>query len=450
MRKALLGLLIAGVVAAGARVAAEDWPEWRGKGRLGVWTETGLLEKFPDNGLRVAWRTAIHGGYAGPAVAGGRVFVTDARRVSGSRMIERAIALDEADGRILWTREWEANYSGLETIFAVGPRATPTVDGNRVYVLGTMGNLLALDVGDGRVLWQKNFVKDFDASVPSWGMTSAPLVDGDRLIAVVGGEPNAKVMAFNKLTGDEIWRALSSDWEPGYNQPIIIEAARTRQLIIWHPRAVSSLNPATGTVYWEVPYEVDLGITIATPVHSGAYLLVSSLYNSARMLKLDEAAPGGVAGVAGRQRIDCGAHHDAGHRREVHLRDERRRTGLLGARNRQTNLAFARADEGADRLLDRLHRPQRRPVFHQHRTRRPRHRAPLASRLRGDQPGDVDRADASERAPAGSRADSLVASGLREPPHLRQERQGNPQGVARQGIARSDAPSHRCCDRGVS
>src|SRR6185295_660602 len=123
MRKALIGLLIAGVVAAGARVAAEDWPEWRGRGRLGVWNETGLLEKFPDTGLRVAWRTAIHGGYAGPAVAGGRVFVTDVRRVSGSRMIERAVALDEANGRILWTREWDTNYSGLETTFALGPRA---------------------------------------------------------------------------------------------------------------------------------------------------------------------------------------------------------------------------------------------------------------------------------------------------------------------------------------
>jgi outer membrane protein assembly factor BamB len=279
------------VIATTLGLRADDWPEWRGKGRLGLWNETGLLEKFPDGGLAAVWRTPIHGGYAGPAVAEGRVFVTDARRVSGSRMIERAVALDERTGRILWTREYETNYSGLETTFALGPRATPTVDGNRVYVLGTMGNLLALDVSDGRVLWQKDFVKDFNASVPSWGMAGAPLVDGERLICLVGGEPNAKVMALNKLTGAEIWRALSSDWEPGYNQPIIIEAARTRQLIVWHPRAISSLDPATGRAYWEIPYEVDLGMTVATPVQSGSFLLVSSFYNSARMLKLDESAP---------------------------------------------------------------------------------------------------------------------------------------------------------------
>jgi hypothetical protein len=279
------------LVATTAGLRADDWPEWRGKGRLGLWNETGLVDKFPEGGLAATWRTPIHAGYAGPAVAGGRVFVTDARRVSGSRMIERAVALDEHTGRILWTREWDTNYSGLETTFALGPRATPTVDGNRVYVLGTMGNLLALDVSDGRVLWQKDFVKDFNASVPSWGMAAAPLVDGERLICLVGGEPNARVMALNKLTGAEIWRALSSDWEPGYNQPIIIEAARTRQLIIWHPRAISSLDPSTGKAYWEIPYEVDLGMTVATPVQSGSYLLVSSFYNSARMLKLDEAAP---------------------------------------------------------------------------------------------------------------------------------------------------------------
>src|SRR6266571_2620346 len=161
------------VIATTLCLRADDWPEWRGKGRLGLWHETGLLEKFPDGGLAAAWRTPIHGGYAGPAVAAGRVFMTDARRVSGSRMIERAVALDERTGRILWTREWETNYSGLETTFALGPRATPTVDGNRVYVLGTMGNLLALDVSDGRVLWQKDYVKDFNVSVPTWGMSGA-------------------------------------------------------------------------------------------------------------------------------------------------------------------------------------------------------------------------------------------------------------------------------------
>jgi outer membrane protein assembly factor BamB len=256
-----------------------------------VWTETGIVDRFPDGGPPVRWRTPINQGYAGPAVAGGRVFVTDARRVSGSRMIERALALDEATGRILWTQEWNANYAGLEAVFALGPRATPTVDDDRVYVLGTMGHLLALDVKDGRILWQKDYVRDFNASIPSWGMTAAPLVDGDRLINLVGGEPDGKVMALDKRTGAEIWRALSSDWEPGYNQPIIITAAATRQLIIWHPRAVSSLDPATGRIYWEVPYSVDLGMTVSTAVQHGSYLLVSSIYNSSRMIKLDDKTP---------------------------------------------------------------------------------------------------------------------------------------------------------------
>ncbi len=80
-----------------------------------------------------------------------------------------------------------------------------------------MGNLLALDVSTGRVLWQKDYVTDFNTSIPSWGITGAPLVDGDRLICLVGGEPDAKVMALDKRTGEEIWRSLSSDTEPGYN-----------------------------------------------------------------------------------------------------------------------------------------------------------------------------------------------------------------------------------------
>ena len=175
---------------------ADDWPEWRGTGRRGVLTETGLVDRFPADGLAVAWRTAIHSGYSGPAVAGGRVFVTDATRpdLAKTAVVERALALDELTGEVLWTHEWATDYAGLQLVYAIGPRATPTVDGDLVYVLGAMGNLVALDVDTGSVRWQKDFAREFNTAVPSWGMSGAPLVDGDRLICLVGGEPNAKTM----------------------------------------------------------------------------------------------------------------------------------------------------------------------------------------------------------------------------------------------------------------
>ncbi len=109
---------------------ADDWPEWRGAGRTGVWNETGILDTFPAGGLTVRWRTPIHAGYAGPSVSAGRVFLTDSRRTVGNRAIERALAIDEQTGAVLWTQEWPADYTGLQLIYAIGPRATPTVDGD--------------------------------------------------------------------------------------------------------------------------------------------------------------------------------------------------------------------------------------------------------------------------------------------------------------------------------
>ena len=279
--------LIAGVIP----LAAEDWPEWRGRSRAGVWNESGVIDTFPSGGLTAGWRTPIHAGYAGPAVAGGRVFVTDSRRIKANQAIERAVALDEQSGRILWTHEWETNYSGLQLVYAIGPRATPTVDEDRVYVLGAMGRLFALDVKSGRVLWEKDYVADFNASVPTWGMAGAPLVDGDLLICLVGAEPDGKVIALDKRTGKEIWRALSSNTEPGYNQPIIINAGGARQLILFHPEGFSALDPATGKVFWEIEHRVQMGIVVATPVHSGRYLFFTSQHGGARMLALDEHKP---------------------------------------------------------------------------------------------------------------------------------------------------------------
>ena len=290
MRKLLLVLMLAAPVA----LHGEDWPEIRGKGRLGVWNETGILETFPATGLKVLWRTPLKAGFSGPSVANGRVFVMDFTETSRLRGTERALALDEKTGKILWTQEWPAEYRGMS--YGVGPRATPTVDGDRVYFAGADGKLLCLNAATGAIVWKKDYAADYGADRAKWGwdwgFSSAPLVDGNRLIALVGGQPDAKVVAFDKLTGKEIWRALSSDTELGVAQPIIITAGGARQLIIWYPGAVVSLDPVTGKKYWEQPYKVGASMTVPTPVQSGSMLFFTNFYDGPLMLALDEHKPG--------------------------------------------------------------------------------------------------------------------------------------------------------------
>jgi outer membrane protein assembly factor BamB len=282
--------LTACLMIGGTVLHADDWPEFRGKGRLGIWNETGIIDKFPEAGLKVVWRTPLKAGYTGPAVADGRVFVTDFRSTQGPRGVERALALDEKTGRILWTREWEADYTGI--MWPVGPRATPTVDVDRVYVLGANGRLLCLNVKTGDILWQKDYPKDYGVNRLKWGMdwgfASAPLVDGERLICLVGGPQNARVVAFDKMTGKEIWRALPSEGDLGTNQPIIITAGGTRQLIIWYPGDVTSLDPVTGKVYWTQPAPAQGAMTVAVPVLSGPLLFLTTFYNGPLMLALDD------------------------------------------------------------------------------------------------------------------------------------------------------------------
>jgi outer membrane protein assembly factor BamB len=271
-------------------LSANDWPEFRGEGRGGVWTESGILETFPEDGLDVRWRTPIHHGFSGPSVADGRIFITDFERARGLDGTERILCLDEETGEILWTHSWDVSYLGVQ--WDEGPRATPTVDGDRVYAVGASGIMTALTVDTGEVLWRTNFVEDFGAEIPQWGFASAPIVDGERVITLVGGTPDAKVVAFNRATGDEIWRSLSSvESGAGVAQPIFIEAGGVQQLIIWHPLAVSSLDPATGEVYWEQPFEVGYDMTVATPVRRAADLFVTTFYDGPMMLGLDNDRP---------------------------------------------------------------------------------------------------------------------------------------------------------------
>ncbi len=123
---------------------------------------------------------------------------------------ERAIALDEKTGAVLWTQSWTVDYRGMS--YGYGPRATPTVDGDRVYFAGADGKLFCLDAKSGAILWKKDYVTDYGADRSKWafdwGFSSAPLVDGNRVIALVGGKENAKVVAFDQVTGKELWRNL--------------------------------------------------------------------------------------------------------------------------------------------------------------------------------------------------------------------------------------------------
>lgn len=247
-----------------------------------------MLEELPERGLSVVWRAPLGSGYAGPSVADGRVFVTDFRPAGAGSGTEGLIALDQSTGETLWSLRWPASYRGID--YASGPRATPTVDGDRVYALGAAGDLVCAGAPSGTLLWTRSFTREFGTQLPAWGMASAPIVHGDLLIAIVGGRPRAKVVAFDKLSGREVWRALQSDESgPGYSQPIILRAAGRPVLIVWHAGGVAGIDPDSGAVIWEQPFRVRMETPIATPVWRPPHLLVSAFFNGSRLYRLDSS-----------------------------------------------------------------------------------------------------------------------------------------------------------------
>jgi len=284
-RRGFAALLAGALSPVRGQATPHDWPEWRGRGRRGVWRESGLLERFPDDGLRYLWRRPIHAGYSAPSVADGRVFVTDFRATDGLRGVERTLALDADSGATLWSAPRQADYAGIQ--YGSGPRAAPTVDGGRVYVQGAAGRLDCFPAADGQPVWSHDLKQVVDAELPPWGLSSAPIVVGDRVIAVAAGRPDAKVVAFEKGSGKEAWRALSSaDSGPGYSQPLLIDVQGQSRLIVWHAGAVSALDPTTGAVIWEHPFPVRMETPIATPVWAPPYLIVSAFFSGARLLRV--------------------------------------------------------------------------------------------------------------------------------------------------------------------
>ncbi len=277
-------------------VFADDWPQWMGPGRDNIWREEGIIEKFPEGGPPVLWRTELAGGYAGPAVADGKVFVTDYVTADNVKIanferktstgIERVFCLDEATGKELWNHEYPVTYT---ISYPAGPRCTASVHDGKVYTLGAEGHLFCFDVNTGKIVWQKDLAKEYKTKAALWGYASHPLVDGDKLICVVGGE-GTHTVAFDLKTGQEIWHNQDSP-EQGYSPPTIIEAGGVRQLISCRPNGVASSDPETGKEYWSVPYTATSGSIIMSPVKSGDYLYVGGYSDQSLMLKLAADKP---------------------------------------------------------------------------------------------------------------------------------------------------------------
>jgi len=269
------------VIASGASAQADDWPQWGGPQRDIVWRETGIVEKLPDVELLPRmWSTPLGEGYSGPAVANGKVYITDRLTDQGT---ERVLCLDAETGEDIWKHEYECSYT---ISYPHGPRSTPVIDSGRVYTIGAMGHMFCFDAETGEIHWKKDFAEDYKTPMPIWGMIASPLVDGDQLITLVGGTDGALVVSFDKATGEELWRSLE-DAEVGYAPPVIYTFGGVRQLIIWHPQAVSSLNPENGEVYWEEPFTVRVGLSIPMPRQQGNYLFVTAFYNGPLMLEVD-------------------------------------------------------------------------------------------------------------------------------------------------------------------
>jgi outer membrane protein assembly factor BamB len=247
-------------VAVGALTAAAamDWPQFRGLRRDGCSAETGLLRTWPQSGPHQVWRRPLGPGYSGMAVAGGRLFTMFAE--DGEAGQEFAAALDPATGQEIWK---VAVGQRLDTQFGNGPRATPTVDGESVYVLGGRGTLKALSAKDGAERWKVELTEAFGSKVPTWGFSVSAVVDGGKVILESGGPAGKSYAAIDARDGKVLWTFGDGPEEPGYMSPLAVELAGTRQFIHVVGQSLRAVD-AEGKQVWSHPWPA--GETHATPV----------------------------------------------------------------------------------------------------------------------------------------------------------------------------------------
>lgn len=261
-------------------VMADDWPQWRGPNRDGSWNESGIVKRLPEK-LERKWSVPIGGGYSGPTVAEGRVFVTD--RIERPER-ERVHCVDFRTGKRLWVHEYPVSYRPIS--YPAGPRAAVTVDRGRAFALGATGHLHCYDAKSGKILWQHDCREEYDVKFENWGISASPVIDEDLVIVLIGGRDNACMVAFDVKSGKEVWKAL--DDRANYSTPIIIEQAGKKVIVAWTGDRIVGIAPQTGKEYWAVdhkPWKMPLGI--AAPIFHDGLLYFTGFYDGSVLLRVN-------------------------------------------------------------------------------------------------------------------------------------------------------------------
>ncbi len=276
----------------GAR--ADDWPQYRGTSRDGRSAEK-ISQAWPAGGPKVLWRKALGTGYSGIAVVAGKAYT-----LFGSGGDEVLAAYEAATGKELWRVRLDRDRNDE---MGSGPRSTPTVDGDLVFALGASGKLYAVDAKTGAQKWRKDLVTEFEARVPQWGISTVPIVEGDLLLVDVGGRRNCSLVAFEKATGKVRW-TVETD-KPGYSTPIALTFEGVRQALFFTGSSLVSVAPATGQVYWRVPWETSYDVNAAAPVFIAPdKVFISSSYDKgAQVLRMKKEGAGVAVEQLWRSRV---------------------------------------------------------------------------------------------------------------------------------------------------
>jgi outer membrane protein assembly factor BamB len=279
------GLLLLAVSAGALSRAggAADWPQWRGPQRDGISQETGLLKAWPPEGPKLLWQVKDLGsGYSTPAVAGERLYVLSNRGAD-----ESVQALAAKDGKLAWsTRLGKVGNPDQQPSYP-GARSTPTVEGQRLYALGSDGDLVCLETATGKTRWRKSLRADFGGRPGVWAYSESPLVDGNALVCTPGGA-DATLVALNKQTGEVIWKsAVPGGDQAAYASPIVVESGGVKQYVQFLQKGVVGVDAKTGKFLWRYDKTAQNSpANIPTPVARNGYVYTASGRGGGGMVRL--------------------------------------------------------------------------------------------------------------------------------------------------------------------